>query len=213
MEDTEFRPTQLSPLVRRAPVAAGPLGPGPRAAGPLAGAQLGPRAAGPTAAGPLGPRAAGPLAAGPLGLGPRAAGPMATGPVARPAAGAGAHPAKAKPDPRPMRIAFFAGGLAAVSALLTAIVIPAKPAVVTTVTNVQQQTVPLTTGTPISVQQPIQYIQLLPGQTAPPGAIVVDPSGPRPTSVVISVPAPAQKGAAAQKPIIIRTTQSGKVIP
>src|ERR1700690_2517332 len=186
MEDTEFRPTQLSPLVRRAPMAAGPLGPGPRAAGPLAG--------------------------GPLGVSPRAAGPMATGPVARPAAGAGAHPAKAKPDPRPMRVAFFAGGLAAVSALLTAIVIPAKPAVVTTVTDVQQQqTVPLTTGTPISVQQPIQYIQLLPGQTAPPGAIVVDPSGPRPTSVVISVPAPAQKGAAAQKPIIIRTTPSGKV--
>jgi hypothetical protein len=114
-----------------------------------------------------------------------------------------------------MRVAFFAGGLAAVSALLAAIVNPAKPAVVTTVTGVQQQqqTTPLTTGTPISVQQPIQYIQLLPGQTAPPGAIVVDPSGPRPTSVVISVPAPAQKGAAAQKPIIIRTTQSGKVIP
>src|ERR1700690_2742435 len=112
MEDTEFRPTQLSPLVRRAPMAAGPLGPGPRAAGPLAG--------------------------GPLGVSPRAAGPLGPGPVARPAAGAGAHPAKAKPDPRPMRGAFFAGGLAAVSALLTAILIPAKPAVVTTVTDVQQ---------------------------------------------------------------------------
>lgn len=174
MEDTEFRPRQLSPLVPRAPLAAGPLGPGPRAVGPIP-----------------------------------------AGPGARPAVGAGAHPAKAKPDARPMRVAFFAGGLAAVSALLAAIVIPAKPAVVTTVTGVQQQqqTTPLTTGTPISVQQPIQYIQLLPGQTAPPGAIVVDPSGPRPTSVVISVPAPAQKGAAAQKPIIIRTTQSGKVIP
>ncbi len=139
-------------------------------------------------------------------------GPMPA-PASRSAAAGGAHPAKAKPDPRPMRIAFFAGGLAAVSALLTAIVVPAKPAVVTTISDAQQQQSTVSaTGTPISVQQPIQYIQLKPGQTAPPGAMVVNPSGPLPTSVVITVPAPAQK-AAAQKPIIIRTTQSGKVIP
>jgi hypothetical protein len=109
-----------------------------------------------------------------------------------------------------MRFALGAGGLAAFSALLTAIVMPAKPPVVVTVVETQPST-PDTTGTPITLERPIQYIQLLPGQTAPPGATVVDPSGPRPTAIVVTVPAPAAPRA--QKPIIIRTTQSGKRLP
>jgi hypothetical protein len=113
-----------------------------------------------------------------------------------------------------MRLALGAGGLAAFSALLSAIVAPAGPAVVTTVVAQQpaDTSAAQATGTPITLQRPIQYIQLQPGQTAPPGAIVVDPSGPLPTAIVVTVPAPAQKQTA-QKPIIIRTTQSGKVIP
>ena len=124
------------------------------------------------------------------------------------------HVAKAKPDPRPMRLALGAGGLAAFSALLSAIVMPARPAVVTNVADAQpaDSTAANATGTPITVQQPIQYIQLQAGQTAPPGAIVVDPSGPLPTAIVVTVPAPAQKQTA-QKPIIIKTTQSGKKVP
>jgi hypothetical protein len=105
-----------------------------------------------------------------------------------------------------MRIALGSAGLAAFSALLTAIVMPAKPPVAVPTTDTQQAA-PAAAGTPISVQRPVQYVQLQPGQTAPPGATVVDPSGPLPTAVVITVPAPAQK------PIVIRTTQSGKVIP
>ena len=66
---------------------------------------------------------------------------------------------------------------------------------------------PGVTPTPIIVQRPIQYVQLQPGQTAPPGATVIDPAAPQPTAVVISVPAPTQA------PIVIRTTQSGRVIP
>jgi hypothetical protein len=133
-------------------------------------------------------------------------------PMVRRAPGAQAvHAPKAKPDPRPMRLALGAGGLAALSALLSAIVMPARPAVVVTATDAQQATLD-PTGTPITLQRPIQYVQLLPGQTAPPGAMVVDPSGPLPTAIVVTVPAPAQRQTA-QKPIIIKTTQSGKVVP
>ena len=60
---------------------------------------------------------------------------------------------------------------------------------------------------PTAVQQPVQYVQLQPGQTAPPGAAVIDQAAPQPVTIVTTVPAPAQK------PIIVKTTQSGKVIP
>jgi len=118
-----------------------------------------------------------------------------------------AHPPKAKPDARPMRIALGAGGLAAFSALLTAIVLPPKPAVVTVTTGSLQAVDPAALGTPLQVQRPIQYIQLQPGQTAPPGATVIDATAPKPITVVTTVPAPAQK------PIYVKTTQSGKVVP
>ncbi|MGD0018421.1 MAG: hypothetical protein ABSD62_04125 [Candidatus Limnocylindrales bacterium] len=123
-----------------------------------------------------------------------------------PTASPTAHAPKAKPDARPMRIALGAGGLAAFSALLSAIVMPARPPVVV-LNGDAQQAAPAATGTPIVAQRPVQYIQLQPGQTAPPGATVVDPSGPLPTAVVVTVPAPAQK------PIVVKTTQSGRVVP
>jgi hypothetical protein len=122
---------------------------------------------------------------------------------ARPA-GSAAHPAKSKPDPRPMRVALGAAGLAAFSALAGAIVLPPRPVVLPPV--YAQQGVPVGVGTTTGAQTPIQYVQLQPGQTAPPGATVIDPSGPRPTAIP-AAPAPAQK------PIIIKTTQSGKVVP
>ena len=119
-------------------------------------------------------------------------------PAGRPAAtGATAHLSstaqvlKAKPDPGPMRFALGAAGLAAFSALAAAIVMPPRPAVLQ----------------PAAVQQPVQYIQLQPGQTAPPGAKVIDPAAPKPVTIVPTVPAPVQK------PVTIKTTQSGKVIP
>jgi hypothetical protein len=122
------------------------------------------------------------------------------------------HAAKAKPDARPMRIALGAGGLAAMSALVTAIVMPPAPSVQIPSADQQagaQQAAPADPGTPSTVQRPVQYIQLQPGQTAPPGATVIDPAAPKPVTVVTTVPAPA---AQKQKPIIIKTTQSGKVV-
>jgi hypothetical protein len=95
-----------------------------------------------------------------------------------------------------MRVAIGVGGLAALSALLTAIALPAS-----------KPTAAPTSATPVAVQRTIHYVQLQPGQTAPPGATVIDPAAPQPTAVVISVPAPTQA------PIVVRTTQSGRVIP
>lgn len=127
---------------------------------------------------------------------------------------------KAKPDARPMRMALGAGGIAAFSALAAAIVLPPQPAQVIVITPPQAQvTDPAPADTPMQVVRPIQYVQLLPGQTAPPGAKVIGASAPTPVTMVVTVPAPAPKAAppkpkaAAPTPIIIKTTQSGKVIP
>ncbi|MFI5258892.1 MAG: hypothetical protein ACHQ01_04695 [Candidatus Limnocylindrales bacterium] len=126
------------------------------------------------------------------------------------------HVAKAKPDARPMRLALGAGAIAALSALATAIILPPRPAtqVLTVQQPLSQPTVdPNATPGTVQVQRPIQYVQLLPGQTAPPGATVIPATAPTPITVIVNVPAPAQKGGGAPAPIIVKTTQSGKVVP
>jgi hypothetical protein len=125
---------------------------------------------------------------------------------------------KAKPDPRPMRLALGAGGLAAFSAILAAIVIPpgsfagAAQSTQSNQSTDQSASAPAASPSTIQVQHQILYIQLQPGQTAPPGAKVIDPAAPKPITVVTTVPAPARAAAPAQKPIIIKTTQSGTVV-
>ena len=158
------------------------------------------------------------------------------------------HAPKAKPDPRPMRVALGFGGIAALSALSAAIVLP--PRVVTTTPVAVDQTVPTgsdntgqasTSAAPLPAgsqsARPILYVQLAPGQTAPPGATVIDATAAPRVGGVVSGPAPvAKQGGAAQPvpvqpaptkaaavpvappkpaptPIVIKTTQSGKVIP
>ena len=117
------------------------------------------------------------------------------------------HATKARPDARPMRLALGAGGLAVLSALAATIVNPPQSAIPITA-NVPQATDPQATG--VNVQQQVQYVQLLPGQTPPPGATVIDAAAPTPQTVVVTITAaPAKKVA----PIIIRTTQSGKRLP
>jgi hypothetical protein len=107
-----------------------------------------------------------------------------------------------------MRLALGAGGLAVLSALAATIVAPPHASVPVTADVPQQATDPQATA--VSVQQPIQYVQLLPGQTPPPGATVIDAAAPTPQTVVVTITAaPAKKAA----PIIIRTTQSGKRLP
>lgn len=118
------------------------------------------------------------------------------------------HAPKARPDARPMRLALGAGGIAVLSALAATIVSPPQTTSPVTADVPQQAAVPQGTG--VDVQQPIQYVQLLPGQSAPPGATVIDAAAPTPLTVVVTVTAPPQKAAA---PKTIKTTQSGKVIP
>jgi len=118
------------------------------------------------------------------------------------------HGPKARPDPWPLRLAFGAGGIAAVSALLTAIVAPPSPAVrpqPAAGTNTRGGT----SETPgsISVARPVRYVQLAPGQFPPPGATVIDAKAPKPITIVTRVAAPAQQT------VVVRTTQSGTVLP
>jgi len=118
------------------------------------------------------------------------------------------HGPKARPDPWPLRLAFGAGGIAAVSALFTAMVVPPGPAVrplpatgMTTGGGTSQ------TPASVSVSRPVRYVQLAPGQVPPPGATVIDAKAPKPITIVTRVAAPAQQT------VVVRTTQSGTVLP
>jgi hypothetical protein len=130
-------------------------------------------------------------------------------PLITPVAGR-VHAPKSKPDARPMRLALGAGGIAALSALATAIVMPPGVTTATVVAPPQGAGDPGAVPTSVQAQRPVRYVQLSPGQTAPPGATVIEPNAPTPITVVVTVTAPPQNAA---KPIIIKTTQSGKVVP
>jgi hypothetical protein len=136
----------------------------------------------------------------------------------------------AKPDARPMRAALGVGGLAAMSALAAAIVAPPRPDTVVLAAppavdpnaQVQNQapTDPGPAATPVQVPRQVKYVQLLPGQTPPPGATVIPAAAPTPITVVVTVPGggggggtSVSKPVAKPTPIIIKTTQSGKVVP
>jgi len=106
----------------------------------------------------------------------------------------------ARPDPTRARLVLGVAGIAALSALITAIAVPPAP-VASTVVNMP------TAPTMVTQQRPIVYVQLTPGQSPPPGATVIDAKAPKPITIVTRVPAPAQRA------VVVRTTQSGKVIP
>jgi hypothetical protein len=142
------------------------------------------------------------------------------------------RPKPARPDARPMRAALGIGGLAAMSALGAAIVRPPQPETIvlpvpTPVAPDANLDMAVPTAadplaTPISAERQIQYIQLQPGQVAPPGATVLPATAPTPITVVVTLP-PSTGGGGGSKanpkpaanptPIIIKTTQSGKVVP
>jgi hypothetical protein len=117
------------------------------------------------------------------------------------AAGAAHAAPKNKPDARPMRIALGTGFLAVISAILSAIVAPPQPVVGEPVAGVMPATSP-----EAQVRQ-VVYVQLKPGETAPPGATVIDAAAPTPITVVTVLPG------AVQKPVVVKTTQSGKKVP
>lgn len=125
---------------------------------------------------------------------------MATRPVTPPASSI--RQPKARPDPTPLRAAIGIGGLAAISGLVAAIfVAPAAASVTPTASPAPA------TPSAVSQQRAVLYVQLAPGETAPPGATVIDAQAPKPITIITRLPAPAQKT------IIVRTTQSGTVLP
>jgi hypothetical protein len=91
---------------------------------------------------------------------------------------------RARPDARPMRLTLGAGGLAALSALAATIVAPIQPSPPVTADLPQPTTDPQ--ATPTGTEQ-VRYVQLSPGQTAPPGATVIR-AGSSQMTVVVTIP-------------------------
>lgn len=89
---------------------------------------------------------------------------------------------KKRPDPRPMRLALGVGGLAALSAMASAIIVGPGPAGATSVT-IQATTL---IDPPVAVQHVKVVVQLKPGQTAPPQSIVTQLPAPTPRIVVVT---------------------------
>lgn len=89
---------------------------------------------------------------------------------------------KARPDARPLRVAFGVGAVATASALITAFAAPSADTATTTV----QTTVTEPAGPAPSVKHVIQYVQLKPGQTAPPSAVVKQAPALPPKVVVVT---------------------------
>lgn len=95
---------------------------------------------------------------------------------------------KPRPDPGPLRIAIGLTGMATASALMTAFLGSAAGANAGT-GAVAQTTVGTTDTTAVaapSVRHIIRYVQLAPGQTAPPKAVVKQAPVPKPRVVVVT---------------------------
>ena len=84
-----------------------------------------------------------------------------------------------RPDPRPMRLALGFGGMAALSAVATALLAPSSTPTVTATT--------VTVAVPEpSVVHVTRVVHLQPGQTAPPQALVTQMPAPTPRTVIIT---------------------------
>ncbi|HEX2755807.1 MAG TPA: hypothetical protein VHM48_10105 [Candidatus Limnocylindrales bacterium] len=90
---------------------------------------------------------------------------------------------KARPDPGPLRLAFGLTGMAAATALLSAFLVPATSADAGAGTT---NLVTVADGPTPSVQHVTRYVQLQPGQTAPPHAVVNQAPTPKPRIVVVT---------------------------
>jgi hypothetical protein len=87
--------------------------------------------------------------------------------------------AKARPDPRAMRLVFGFAGLATLSALATSVITPPPSSA-----DVAQAVVPDPTARPVT--HVTRFVQLPPGQTAPPQAAVRQLPAPSPKVVVVT---------------------------
>jgi hypothetical protein len=91
-----------------------------------------------------------------------------------------------RPDSRPMRLAYGAGALAALSVMSAGLVQLGSPSGTTDVITTTAASDP----PPIEVRHVIRYIHLKPGEVAPPGATVIAPDAPAPRVVITRLAAP-----------------------
>ncbi len=146
--------------------------------------------------------------------------PARPAPVARPLTDA--RPARSdlrqsKPDARPMRFVYGAGAVAAMSVMAVGLVQPdfAATADQSTSSDPTADPTAVAQSPGTTIQHVTRYIQLKPGETAPPGARVIAANAPTPRVVVThNAPSgPAVQPAArppAPKPV---TRQSGRPRP
>lgn len=107
--------------------------------------------------------------------------PGATSANTGPAARASHRAVPARPDPRPMRTLIGLTGLVATSAIASAIASQPGGTIAATATTIQTQVV-----LPAEVRHITRYVQLQPGQTAPPSAVVRAAPDPTPRIVVVT---------------------------
>jgi hypothetical protein len=106
-----------------------------------------------------------------------------------------------------MRFALGFSGLVAATALAAAIARPAPAHSTAVALDVAAEPGPTGTPAPQVVRHVTRYVQLQPGETAPPGASVVTQPDPSPRVVVVTVPATAPPAAARR--VVVVTRQSG----
>lgn len=91
---------------------------------------------------------------------------------------------KPRPDPGPIRIAIGLTGMATASALITAFLGSAAGANAGTGASATDAAV--AAAPPQAVRHVTRYVQLAPGQTAPPKAVVQQAPAPKPRVVVVA---------------------------
>lgn len=137
--------------------------------------------------------------------------------AARPDTDAGRHgggpvaprEAKKRPDPRPMRFAIGISGIAAAAAMATAIIRPVGGNPASTVQVVQAEPAASDAPSVVQVEHVTRYVQLLPGQTAPPGATVIAGAVPSPRTIIVTVPAAKTPAPPRAPRVVVVTRQSG----
>jgi hypothetical protein len=108
-----------------------------------------------------------------------------------------------------MRLAFGVTSLAAAAAMTTAIIRPPAPAPAPVEITVQAEASQAPDPQPVVIRHVTRYVQLKAGETAPPGAKVVQKPDPSPRIVIVTLPAPASTPKSAPKRVVAVTRQSG----
>jgi len=114
---------------------------------------------------------------------------------------------KKRPDPRPMRLVFGAGAMAALSVMSVGLV--RFPVASSATTEIVTDPAPAAARPDIQINHVIRYVHLKPGQKAPAGAKVITPNAPAPRVMVTRMAAPAAAPQQRRVVVVTKTRQSG----